>query len=182
MSTRQLRLIVAGIIVSWVTFSVGPALATMVRSASVEEMIEASHAIIVGRVVGQRAFRLDDGSILTGVAIRVEESLKGDLRVGERIEISAYGGELEGQRAVTLGEATYRKGERVLLQLEEIDGRLHTIGLSMGKWNVVEDERGRRHITRNLSGLGLVGGVKMTEGPISLEDFKRLIEERGQSR
>ena len=178
----KLRRIVAGIIVSWVTCSVGPALATMVRSASVEEMIDASHAIIVGRVVGQRAFRLDDGSILTGVAIRVEESLKGDLRVGERIEISAYGGELEGQRAVTLGEATYKKGERVLLQLEEIDGRLHTIGLSMGKWNVVEDERGRRHITRNLSGLGLVGGVKMTEGPIMLEDFRRLVEERSRGR
>ncbi len=132
----KLRRIVAGVIVSWVTCSVGPALATMVRSASVEKMIDASHVIIVGRVVGQRAFRLDDGSILTGVAIRVEESLKGDLRQGARVEITAYGGELEGQRAVTLGEATYKKGERVLLQLEEIDGRLHTLGLSMGKWTV----------------------------------------------
>ncbi len=178
----KLRQIVAGVIVSWVTCSVGPALATMVRSASVEEMIDASRAIIVGRVVGQRAFRLDDGSILTSVAIRVEESLKGDLRRGQRVEISAYGGELEGGRAVTVGEASYRKGERVLLQLEEIDGRLHTIGLSMGKWNVVEDERGRRHITRNLSGLGLVGGVKMTEGPIMLEDFRRLVEERSRGR
>ncbi len=178
----KLRRIVAGIIVSCVTCSVGPALATMVRSVSLEETIDASHAIVVGRVIGQRGYRLDDSSILTGVAIRIEESLKGDLRQGARVEITAYGGELEGQRAVTVGEATYKKGERVLLQLEEIDGRLHTIGLSMGKWNVVEDERGRRHITRNLSGLGLVGGVKMTEGPIMLEDFRRLVEERSRGR
>ncbi len=178
----KLRQIVAAVIVSWVTCSVGPALATMVRSASVEEMIDASRAIIVGRVVGQRAYRLDDGSILTGVTIRVEESLKGDLRQGARVEITAYVGELEGQRAVTLGEATYKKGERVLLQLEEIDGRLHTLGLSMGKWTVSEDERGRRHITRDLSGLGLVDGAKVTEGPISLENFQRLIEERSRGR
>ncbi len=176
------RRLVAGIVAAWIACSLGPALATTVRSASLEETIDASHAIIVGRVIGHRAFRLDDGRIMTGVAVRVEESLKGDLRPGDRVEISTYGGELEGRRAVTLGEATYRRGERVLLQLEEIDGRLHTIGLSMGKWAVSEDERGRRHITRDLSGLGIVGGVKMTQGPIPMEDFRRLIEEGGRGR
>ncbi|MFQ5877043.1 MAG: hypothetical protein ACE5JH_05050 [Acidobacteriota bacterium] len=176
------RRMVAGMVVALVICSVGPALATMVRSASLEETIDGSHAIIVGRVLGQRAFRSEDGRIMTGVTIRVEESLKGGLRPGARIEISAYGGELGGQRLVSLGEATYRRGERVLLQLERIDGRLHTIGLSMGKWTVTEDRWGRRHVTRDLSGLGLVGGVEMTQGPIPLDEFRRLVEERARGR
>ncbi len=78
------RRLVAGIVAAWIACSLGPALATTVRSASLEETIDASHAIIVGRVIGHRAFRLDDGRIMTGVAVRVEESLKGDLRPGDR--------------------------------------------------------------------------------------------------
>jgi hypothetical protein len=177
---RRCSLAAAG--AAFLALAAGPAAATLVRSASLEETIDASDAIVVGRVVGQRAYRTEDGGIMSGIAIRVDRSLKGQLAEGSRIEISAYGGELDGQRAVALGEASYRKGERVLLLLERVDGRLQTIGLSMGKWTVSEDAHGRSHLTRDLSGLGTAGAAKMTEGPIPLDEFGRLVEERGRAR
>ncbi len=161
--------------------SAWPLSATMVRSAGLEETIDASLAIVSGRVLGQRPFRLADGTLMTAVSIRIEESLKGPFRSGERIEISAWGGKLGGERRVALGEAVYRRGERVLLQLEEIDGRLQTIGLAMGKWNRVAAPDGRERLVRDLSDLG-VAGPRMSEGPLPLERFRRLVAERGGRR
>jgi hypothetical protein len=63
----------------------------------------------------------------------------------------------------------------VLLQLEVIDGRLHTLGLAAGKWNVHQDAAGERHLTRDLSGLGLVGDAEMTEGPLPLTELRRTL-------
>lgn len=159
-----------------------PAAATLVKRATIEESVRASDAIVLGRVLGQRTVRLEDGTVATAVRVRVEQRLKGGFRGGAEIEITAYGGQTPRGRFVVLGEATYQRGERVLLQLEVIDGRLHTLGLAAGKWNVRQDDSGERFLTRDLAGLGLVGDAEMTEGPLPLSEFRdtlrRVMDER----
>lgn len=152
-----------------------PTAATTIKSATLEETLDASAAIVIGRVLDQHPYRLSDGSVMTAVTVQVEESLAGPFHGGERIVISAFGGEDRGGRWMAVGEATYHRGERVLLQLEVIDGRLQTLGLALGKWNVHEGEDGHRFLTRDLSGLSFVGGAQMSEGPISLESFRHAV-------
>lgn len=153
-----------------------PAAATTIKSATLEETLDASTAVVVGRVLGQHPYRLADGTVMTAVTVEVEESLAGPFPAGRRLVISTFGGEDRGGRWMAIGEAAYHRGERVLLQLEVIDGRLHTLGLSLGKWTVHEGEDGSRFLTRDLSGLSIVGGAQMSEGPISLESFRRAVE------
>ncbi len=148
-----------------------PAPATMVKSASLDESIDASLAIVAGSVVSERSARLGDGTVVTVIGVRVEESLKGPFAAGRVLDVTAWGGERGGRRVVALGEAVYRKGERVLLQLERIDGRLHTLGLAMGKWSLVRGEDRDDHLVRSLAGLA-VAGPAMTEGPLALDDFR----------
>lgn len=149
--------------------------ATTIRGVTLEESIDLSGAIVAGTVVGQRAVRDGDGGILTLVTLRVEESLKGPYAAGGRLEIAAWGGEIGAARQVALGEARYARGERVLLQLETIDGRLHTLGLALGKWSLARDARGGDHLTRSLAGLAVAGEARMTEGPLDLESFRALV-------
>lgn len=159
-----------------VLLAAAPAAATSIKSATLEQTLDASAAIVVGRVLGQHPYRLADGTVMTAVTVQVEESLAGPYQAGRRLVVSAFGGEDRGGRWLAVGEATYHRGERVLLQLEVIDGRLHTLGLSLGKWTVHEGEDGSRFLTRDLSGLSFVGGAQMSEGPLSLESFRRAVE------
>lgn len=152
--------------------------ATMVRSASLDEMIDASAAIVVGRVLGLRPYRLDDGRIMTAVRVRVEESLHGPFAAGETIQVTTHGGSYGGRHAVVPGAARYARGERVLLELEVIDGRLHTLGLALGKWSVIEDEFGERLLTRSLAGLGIAGASSLTEGPLALATYRDRVRRR----
>lgn len=151
--------------------------ATRIRAVTLEESIDLSSAIVTGKVVAKRAARERDGGLLTVVTVCVEESLKGPYLRGDRIEVSAWGGEMGAARQVALGEAIYRRGERVLLQLEPIDGRLHTIGLAVGKWNLVRGADGDVMV-RSLAGLEADGGAALTEGPLALDDFRALTRAR----
>lgn len=152
--------------------------ATTIKSATLEETIEWSHAIVTGEVLGQRVVR-SGGDLITRVQVRVEESLRGPFRPGDRLVVSAFGGALGDRRQVALGEALYEPGERVLLQLEAIDGRLHTLGLAAGKWNLVEGADGEEQMVRSLEGLALVGGSReMTAGPLALDEFRGLVLSR----
>lgn len=179
MKLRRLLLpmLALAVLSAWLAAGGGPLAATMVRAVSLEEAVDLSEAIVTGTVVKQRTYRAA-GGLLTAVTVRVDEGLKGRYRAGDRIEVTAWGGELGGRRQVALGEAEYRKGERVLLQLERIDGRWHTLGLAVGKWNVVRGPAGIEHLVRSLAGLGVAGDLEMTEGPLPLDAFRDLVELR----
>jgi hypothetical protein len=150
--------------------------ATVVKGVSLERSIRASEAILIGQVVGSRSYEDRDGRILTGFRVRVEEALKGPFRAGDVAEVTTTGGELDGRRLHVPGEAAYRKGERVLVQLERIDGRWHTLGLASGRWTLTRDERGE-HLTRDLSQLAVAGPERMSSGPMPLDEFRRLARE-----
>lgn len=154
-----------------------PLMATTVVFVSNEESVRMSELILVGRVVNVENTYDREGQIVRNITISVKEVLKGKAQPGGNFTFRAWGGVKDGVRDEALGEAKYKAGERVLLQLENIDGAFHTLGLSYGKWNVVKDKSGREMIRRDLSGLT---GVKTQKAPVpnimELKQMKELVQ------
>jgi hypothetical protein len=152
--------------------------ATTVLYVPIERSIEMSDAVLVGHVLRMEAAYNAEGEIVTRVHLLVEESLKGDARPGEVFIFDAWGGSLDGVNVETVGEARYRLGMKVLVQLESIDGEYHTLGLSFGKWDVTKDVKGTQWLSRSLSDLNVVG---ITEAPVErmpLRQMREAVRER----
>ena len=147
--------------------------ATSVLYVPIDRSIELSDAVLVGHVLRMEAAYNTDGEIVTRIDLLVEESLKGDVRPGAIFTFDAWGGSLEGVNVETVGEARYRLGQKVLVQLESIDGEYHTLGLSFGKWDVTKDVKGQQWISRSLADLNVVG---ITEVPVEKMPLGRMRE------
>jgi hypothetical protein len=147
--------------------------ATTVVYVPIDKSIAMSDAVLVGHVLRMEAAYNADGEIVTRIDLLVEESLKGKVRPGEVFTFDAWGGSLDGVNVETVGEARYRLGQKVLVQLESIDGEYHTLGLSFGKWDVVKDAKGLQWVTRTLSDLNVVG---VTEAPVEKMPLGRMRE------
>ncbi|HEX9941719.1 MAG TPA: hypothetical protein VGG03_06870 [Thermoanaerobaculia bacterium] len=151
--------------------------ATTIAYVPLRQSVRMSDVVAVGYVLGMEAVYNREGEIVTRVDVLVEEPLKGAVQPGQVVSFHAWGGSLDGVNVETVGEARYRLGEKVLLQLEDIDGEYHTLGLAFGKWNVVRDKAGSPWITRSLSDLEMVG---VTEAPVvqfPLERMRRIARE-----
>lgn len=147
--------------------------ATTVMYVPIKKSIQMSDYVLVGHVQRLEAGYNAEGEIVTRVHLLVEESLKGDLRPGEVFVFHARGGSLDGVRVETVGEARYELGDKVLVQLENIDGEFHTLGLSFGKWNVVREQNGSSSVVRSLFDLHMVG---VTEAPVTRLPLSRMRE------
>ena len=152
--------------------------ATSVMYVPIDRSIEMSDAVLVGHVLRMEPAYNAEGEIVTRIELLVEESLKGNVRPGEVFTFDAWGGSLDGVNVETVGEARYRLGQKVLVQLENIDGEYHTLGLSFGKWDVSKDHRGQQWISRSLADLNVVG---INEAPIEkmpLRQMREVVRER----
>lgn len=164
-------------------FAALPLMATTVAFVSNEDSVRMSEVILIGRVVNVENTYDREGQIVRNITVAVREVLKGKAQPGATFIFRAWGGVKDGVRDEALGEAKYKAGERVLLQLENIDGAYHTLGLSFGKWNLEKDKAGREMIRRDLSGLM---GVKTEKAPVpvvmELRQMRELVKkvERGQ--
>ena len=147
--------------------------ATTVLYVPVKKSIEMSDYVLVGHVQRLEAGYNAEGEIVTRVHLLVEESLKGDVQKGEVFVFHARGGALDGVRVETVGEARYELGDKVLVQLENIQGEYHTLGLSFGKWNVIREKNGSSSVMRSLFDLNLVG---VTESPVTILPLNRMRE------
>lgn len=145
--------------------------ATTIVYQPLRRSVQMSDLVLVGYVVGVGAEYNRDGEIVTKVDVLVEEPLKGFVQSGEIFSFHAWGGSLDGVNVETVGEARYRLGEKVLVQIESIDGEYHTLGLSFGKWNVVRDRDGASVLTRSLADLEMVG---VTEAPVQQVPLERM--------
>lgn len=147
--------------------------ATTVQYVPIDRSIELSEAVVVGHVLRMETEYNRDGEIVTRIDLLVEETLKGNAQGGEVVSFYAFGGSLDGVNVETVGEARYKLGQKVLVQLENIDGELHTLGLSFGKWDVGKDAKGQQWITRSLSDLNVVG---ISEAPVEKMSLRRMRE------
>ena len=161
-----------------VAFSVSMLSATTVLYVPIERSIDLSDAVLVGHVLRMEAAYNAEGEIVTRIDLMIEETLKGDLRRGEVFTFDAWGGSLDGVHVETVGEARYRLGQKVLVQLESIDGEYHTLGLSFGKWDVTRDAKGVSWITRSLSDLNVVGATEMPVERMPLRAMREAARER----
>jgi hypothetical protein len=145
--------------------------ATTVQYVPIDKSIDLSEAVLVGHVFGMEAEYNRGGEIVTRIDLLVEESFKGNAKGGEIVSFYAFGGSLDGVNVETVGEARYKLGQKVMVQLENIDGELHTLGLSFGKWDVGKDAKGMQWATRSLSDLNVVG---INEAPVEKIPLHRM--------
>jgi hypothetical protein len=147
--------------------------ATTVLYVPIKKSIQLSDYVLVGSITRLEPAYDAEGQIVTRVHLLVEESLKGDIRNGEEFVFTAWGGSIDGMTTETVGEARYNLGDRVMVQLESIQGEYHTLGLSFGKWNVVREGDGSSTVVRSLFDLNLVG---LNEAPVTKLPLSRMRE------
>ncbi len=144
------------------------AMASSVLGLSIEDQARLSKLVVVGEVLGQKGQIHSANGYETAVRLRVTDVLKGRVQVGQTVVFHTRGGEVDGVISQALGEAVFQVGQKYLVFIESVDGRLHNLGLSMGVWSVAESG-GRMSFTRALEdGLEVVGDAAVEHGPISL--------------
>jgi hypothetical protein len=147
--------------------------ATTVLYVPVKKSIQMSDYVLVGYVQRLEPAYNAAGEVVTRVHLLVEESLKGDVQPDEVFVFQAWGGSLDGFNVETAGEARYHLGDKVLVQLENIQGEFHTLGLSFGKWDVIRAKDGSSSVVRSLFDLNVVG---LTEAPATILPLDRMRE------
>jgi hypothetical protein len=165
------RALALAVLAACAALAAAPLAATTVLYTTVPKSVQLSDVILIGHVLRLEPAYNREGEIVTRVHLLVDEALKGDAGRGQVFVFDAWGGSLAGTNVDTVGEARYQLGEKVLVQLEDIDGEYHTLGLSFGKWNVLRDKEGKSVIVRNLSDLNLVG---VSETPVEVLPLGRM--------
>ena len=154
-----------------VTTLTGVAMASTVIGLSVEDQARLSTQVVVGEVLTLEGVEHPDNGLETAVTLRVIRSLKGNVAPGGTVTFHTRSGELDGEISTAIGEAVFRPGQRTLVFIESIDGRLYNIGLSYGVFDVREDARGRLSVVRAIQdGLDIVGEGP-GDGPFPLEEI-----------
>ena len=154
-----------------VTTLSGVAMASTVIGLSLEDQARLATRVVVGEVLTLQGVDHPENGLETAVTVRVIRSLKGDVSPGGTITFHTRSGELDGEISTAVGEAVFRPGQRTLVFVESIDGRLYNLGLSYGVFDVREDDRGRISVVRAIQdGLDIVGDGP-GDGPFSLEEI-----------
>ena len=99
------------------------ALAIPLQSAVVivrsdEAMIRTAPAIVTGTVVEVYPRHDDRGDVETVTRILVDETIKGNVPVGEILDLVQFGGMLDGRFQAQSGAPTYEVGARYLVVLD----------------------------------------------------------------
>ena len=143
-----------------------PAGATLVPRMSLEQMTEASDAVIHGTVV--RAWPAWDSTrefIWTHYEIRLTESMLGDAL--DKVVLSEPGGTVGNDSMDIAGTPRYRIGEEVVLFTTRTPiGYLRTSGWGQGRFDVVVNPRtGSKVVRSRLAGIELVEPAGAANAP-----------------
>jgi hypothetical protein len=141
--TRLLAL--AGIVMMLVAYNT-PSHATTVEGMSLREMATEAPSIIHGTVVATSSRWTENRSlIVTDIRIAVHEVIKGE-DVTE-IVITQPGGTVGNLRVDADGAVTFKEGEETILFLDRSPrGITYVVGLSQGRFDVVDDQQGRKRV------------------------------------
>lgn len=138
--------------------------ATSVDRMSLEEMTQASSAIVHGTVLTATSHWNEDRSlIVTDVQFQVIESLKGNNK--GVILVTQPGGQVGKVRVDVPGAVAFRPGEETVLFLgPERSGKAAVAGLSFGRFDVVPNEKTGRKEVRRLPLRGSYGPASAPRG------------------
>ena len=113
------------------------------------ELVRAAKAIVIAKSVTSYSVPGADNMIYTVFEMDVDEVIKGDLRIDQRLLLVEPGGVLGHRGVLVPGSVGYRVGERALVFLDtQDDGSWRTWGMVLGKFNFVRDLHGTRLLLR----------------------------------
>jgi hypothetical protein len=151
--------------------------ASTVIGLSIEDQARLSQHVVIGEVVAQKGVQHETQGLENRVTLRVTDVLKGQARPGQALVFHTRGGVLDGEVSEAMGEAVLRPGQKVLVFVESVDGRLYNLGLSMGVWDVHEDRAGVQMFTRALQdGLTVIGEEAVERGPLTFDEMRSRVE------
>ena len=134
-----------------------PAVATIVRSLTLDQMAVRADVVVHARVVEQRsAWNDEKNRIYTVTRVEVVDAIKGGDKPGTLLDIRQIGGSVDGITQSVAGNARLRVGEEVIVFLDRDQAKpLHyVIGMAQGKFAV--DRRGAEpRVVRDLEGLSM---------------------------
>ena len=147
-----------------------PASASSVIGLSIEDQARLAKHVVLGTVVSQVGVDDPELGIETEITLKVKRDLKGVAEKGDLLVFHTRSGQVGGEISTAIGEAVFHTGKPVLVFLEDIDGQLYNLGLSMGVFSVSEEKNGKVHVRRDVQdGLDIVGDVPVEMGPIAIE-------------
>ena len=147
-----------------------PAFASSVLGLTIEDQARLAKHVILGTVVSQVGVDDPENGIETDVTIRVKRDLKGIAAKGDTIVFRTRSGRVGDEISTAEGEAVFHTGKPVVVFLEDIDGQLYNLGLSMGVFSVSEARNGKVSVRRDIQdGLEIMGDTPVEMGPLPLE-------------
>lgn len=167
-----------GVGLALVLLTCGTVGASTVLGLSIEDQARLSKWVVVGEVVSQKSIDHPEFGIETAVTLRVTDVLRGKLHREDTVVFHTRQGVVGTEISETPGEASFSVGQQTLVFIEEVDGRLYNLGLSMGVWNVHPGRAGATLLTRAITdGLEVVGEEAVESGPIDLREmFSRVAD------
>jgi len=136
MTSRLLRVLAGLIVVAACALGVAPrAAASLMLALDLQALVTRASHVVVARVESQRARYDDRGRIVTDVTLRVDETLVGPARAGDRLVVERLGGAIGELGMRVEGEPLFEDGGRVLLfagWASSGGGRLRPVGMAQG--------------------------------------------------
>jgi len=149
--TRLLWTLVSALAINFLTLQ-RPAEAATVVAMSLEQMTDRADLIFTGRVVGKRAdWNAERTRIYTLVSFEVDRYLKGG-NEARLVTVRLLGGQVGPYLSIMPGTPQFGIGEEVLLFCAGGGARIPSVlGLSLGKFTIVDDGSGERIVKRDIS-------------------------------
>lgn len=133
--------------------------ATVTEALSLRDLTQRADLVVLATAVAESARRDARGRIVTDVALRIEEALKGDARAGSTITMTRLGGAIGDIGMRVEGEPRFTVGERYVVFLYRTHGgALRPVGMSQGVMPV-DDDGGETMVLPGGAGLSLVERV-----------------------
>lgn len=144
------RLLAGAAVILMMALAAPSADATVLKDLKLADLVEQSHAIVIGEVVGQRCHRPggDQGHIWTDTAVTVKQTLKG--KAPDELVIRQQGGRVGDVVMHVAGNAQLPLGGRFVLFLVEEDGRYFTVGMELGAF-LIEGDGEKATVARKTS-------------------------------
>ncbi len=185
---RFLAFVFAGIMVA--LFAVTLSTATTIVELSLKDLCMASSDIIIARVVTVKSYLHPvNGEIYSDIQLEVEGTIKGQFQNQDGLELTVYGGTVNGITSFIVGAPQFRIDEQSVFFLSEgppvdLKRNFSVVGLSQGKFDIFIDKKtGEEKVVRELD-LPLQlekNGPRLsltTTQAIRLKDFEKYIRER----
>ena len=129
----------------------GPANATSLVKLSTEQLVDASDAVIRGKIIEIWTEQDRDGAVWTRAQVAVEHTYKGDSSQTAYV-IDQIGGTWGQVRTIVHGGARFSVDENVVLFLEKLgNGRIVPVGMKQGKYTLRLDPYSREMIAQRFT-------------------------------